>query len=261
MRNLMRLALVTSLALHLLSCATPNAPITSEVSQRIQRLAVISVTAQVFTRKYTGMTVFGNEREELDISGWQIDAEYEEQIAAELMRIRGSRPIKAPYQVADFLPVNKISGIYLSSMYDGANWESTEGSTKAYCAKHNLDGVLLVASTSVPDFLTGSNQFLSGAGFYVRGPMRGVSVMHLMSKLALLDCATGKPLAVRTLSHNPQSGYRGGMFAAPYRNVPENISRMPISTWTPEIKQKIRVDLIQLPAQSWGPTLQSIFTR
>ncbi len=232
MRNLIQLFLIMSLGSFLAGCATQNVPISQDASQRIKRLAVVSVTAQVFTRKYTGMTVFGNEKDELDISSWQVDAQYEDQIATEITRIRGLPPVKASYQVADFMPVNKMPGIYLTSMYDGANWEAIESSTKAYCTKHALDAVLLVAQTSVPDFFTGSNQSLSGAGFYVRGPIRGVSVMHLMSKLALLDCTTGKPLAVRTLARNQHPGFRSGMLSTPYQEVSDKISRMPISAWT-----------------------------
>lgn len=144
-------------------------------------------------------------------------------------------------------------------MYDGANWEAIESTTKAYCAKHTLDAVLVVAQTSAPDFFTGTNQNLSGAGFYVRGPIRGVSVLHLMSKLALLGCQSDKPLGVRTLARNQHPGFRSGKLSAPYQNVSEKISRMPTSSWTPEIQQQIRADLIQLPMQSWGPTLQSLF--
>lgn len=259
MRNLIQLCLIMSLGLFLAGCATQNEPIAQETSQRIKRLAVVSVTAQVFTRKYTGMTVFGNEKDEKDISGWQIDAQYEEQIATEVERVRGSRPVQASYQVADFLPVNNMPSIYLTSMYDGANWQAIENATKAHCAKHALDAVLLVAQTRVPDFFTGSNQFLAGAGFYVRRPIRGVSVMHLMSRLALLDCTSGKPLAVRTLARNQHPGFRSGMLSTPYQQISDKISRMPVESWTPEIQQQIRADLIQLPVQSWGPTIQSLF--
>lgn len=259
MKNVIQLFFIAYLSSFLTGCATQNEPISQGVSQRIKRLAVVSVTAQVFTRKYTGMTVFGNEKDEQDISSWQVDAQYEDQIAAEITRIRGVPPVAAPYHVADFMPVNKMPGIFLTSMYNGANWEAIESSTKAYCAKHTLDAVLLVAQTSVPDFFSGTNQVLSGAGFYVRGPIRGVSVMHLMSKLALLDCQSGKPLAVRMLARNQRPGFGSGMRSSPYQTAPEEISRMPTSAWTPEIRQKIRADLIQLPVQSWGPTIQSLF--
>ena len=259
MKNAIQLLFTAYLSLLLAGCATKNAPISQDASQRIKRLAIVSVTAQVFTRKYTGVTVFGNEKDEQDISGWQVDSQYEDQIAAEITRIRGVPPVRAPYQVADFIPVNKMPAVYLTSMYDGANWEAIEISTKAYCAKHTLDAVLVVAQTSVPDFFTGTNQHLNGAGFYVRGPIRGVSVLHLMSKLALLDCQNGKPLAVRTLARNQHPGFRSGMLSAPYQNVSEKLSRLPTTTWTPEAQQQIRADLIQLPMQSWGPTLQSLF--
>ncbi len=259
MRNLIQIFFMVYLGSLLAGCATPNEPIAHETGQRIKRIAVVSVTARVFTRQYTGVTMFGNEKEEKDISIWKVDEKYEEQIATEIERIRGISPIKASYQVTDFLPVNKMPAIYITSMYTGANWDAIESATKAYCANHALDAILLVAQTSVPDFFTESNQFLGGAGFYVRGHISRISVMHLMSKLALLDCITGKPLAVRTLSRNQHPGYRNVMLSTPYMEVPDKISRMPISAWTPELQEKIRADLILLPAQSWGETIQSIF--
>lgn len=259
MRNLIHLCLIMSLGALLSGCATQQAPISQEAAQRIQRLAVVSVAAQVFTRKYTGMTVFGNEKDEKDISAWQIDAQYEAQITSEVERIRGVRVVQAPYQVADFMPVNNMPGVYLTGMYEGANWQAIESATKAHCAKHALDAVLLVAQTSVPDFFTGSNQTLSGAGFYVRGPIRGASVMHLSSRIGLLDCASGKPLAVRLLARSHHSRSRGGLFSLPYREISENLSRMPIASWTPEIEQQITANLIELPVQSWGPSIQSLF--
>lgn len=201
----------------------------------------------------------GNEKDEKDISAWQIDAQYEAQIASEVERIRGVRVVQAPYQVADFMPVNNMPGIYLTGMYEGANWQAIESATKAHCAKHALDAVLLVAQTSVPDFFTGSNQTLSGAGFYVRGPIRGVSVMHLTSRIGLLDCASGKPLAVHLLARSHHSRSRGGLFSLPYREISEKLSRMPIASWTPEIEQQIKANLIELPVQSWGPSIQSFF--
>lgn len=243
----------------LAGCATSHEPIARETSQRIKRLAVVSVTAKVFTRQYTGVTLFGNEREQKDISTWKVDEKYEEQIGTEIERIRGINPIKAAYQAADFLPVNTMPGIFISSMSTGANWGAVENATKAYCAKHGLDAVLLVAQTSVHDFFTESNQLFGGAGFYVRGHIRPTSVLHLMSKLALLDCVTGSPLTVRTLASNQHTGYRDVMLSTPYMQVSDSVSRMPLSAWTPEVQEKIRADLIRLPAQSWGETIQSIF--
>lgn len=113
MKNAIQLFFTAYLILFLAGCATQNEPISQDASQRIKRLAVVSVTAQVFTRKYTGVTVFGNEKDEQDISGWHVDAQYEDQIAAEIPRIRDVPPVKASYQVADFMPVNKMPGIYV----------------------------------------------------------------------------------------------------------------------------------------------------
>jgi hypothetical protein len=51
-------------------CATaPPSPLPAETASHLHRIGVISTAAKLFTRQYTGLTVFGNEREEVDITG------------------------------------------------------------------------------------------------------------------------------------------------------------------------------------------------
>ncbi len=257
-RSALKVSTVTSLALVMVGCATAPAPIAREAASRIHRIAVISSTAKVFTRQYTGLTVFGNEKEEIDISDWKIDEQYEEQLAAEVGKLPGLTAVKAPYSQADFSHVNDLNGPWDAPAFWGPNWGAIETATRNYCSAHALDAILVVAKTKSGDFLGGSNQFFGGAGIYVRGPGSRVSVMHLISKIALLDCATAKPLAIRTVAMN-QSDLPGAIVrSAPLLSVPEEISRSPISQWSGEQKQRIQSDLAALPIRAWAITLRSM---
>lgn len=259
LRSVLEIFGVTSLALTMVGCATAPAPITPEAASRIHRVAVISSTAKVFTRQYTGLTVFGNEHGEIDISDWKIDEQYEEQLAAELERLPGLTVVKAPYSQAAFSHVNDLNGPWDAPGFWGPNWGAIESVTRNYCAANRLDAILVVAKAKTNDFLGGSNQVFGGAGIYVRGPGSKISVMHLISKIALLDCTTAKPLAIRTVATNQQDLPGAIVRSAPMLNLPEAISRTPISQWSHEQKQRIRTDLSALPIRAWEITLRSMF--
>ena len=255
-----RVLSVTSLALMIIGCATAPAPIARETANRVHRVAVISSTAKVFTRQYTGLMVFGNEKEEIDISDWKIDEQYEEQLAAEVGKLPGLTVVKAPYSQAEFAHVNDLKGPWDAPAFWGPNWGAIEAATRNYCAANALDAILVVGKAKTGDFLGGSNQVFGGSGVYVRGPGSRVSVMHLISKIALLDCTTAKPLAIRTVAMN-QNDLPGAIVrSAPLLSLPEDLTRSPISQWSREQKQRIQASLAALPIRAWAVTLRSMLT-
>lgn len=244
--------------LFLAGCATQQTRISDDVASKINRVAVISMTAKTFTRQYTGLTVFGNEKEEIDISDWKIDAQYEEQIREQLKKGYGFDAVAAPYSEADFSHVNDLNGPWDAPAFWGPNWDAIEAATKSYCASNSLDAVFVLARTKTSDIIAGTNQFFGGAGIYSRGPMGKTAVLHLISKMALLDCATAKPLAVRHLA-NKQDGLRGTITrSSPLSPVNFEESRHPMQQWSTEHKQRIRSALLDLPRSAMVETLRSM---
>jgi hypothetical protein len=138
-------------------------------------------------------------------------------------------------------------------------WEAIEGAAKDVCATSSLDALLVLGRSGADDFLAGTNQSILGVGFYVRGPGAIVSVMHVFGELGLIDCQTGKPLALRELARDQSGGRFDNQRTAPIQPVSVEVARQPVDEWTDEGKQEIRKDLIALPAPAWGPTLRSIF--
>lgn len=266
-RNLLTVLAATSLALILAGCVTAPASIEQEAASRIHRVGVISSTADVLTRQYTGVTAFGNEKEEMDISSWNLDAQYEEQLATELGKLNGITVVRAPYPRAAFSRVNEPTGI-LGPTALGPNWGAIEDTTQHYCSANNLDALLVVARTKTSDVLGerslflgggGSNQYFGGAGIYVRKTRGRVSVLHLISHVALLDCKTAQPLAVRMVSTDHGQNLGAVVRAAPMLSLPEELARTPLSRWSSEQKQRLQTDLFRLPIPAWSVTLRGIF--
>jgi len=259
MSLLKTIVLSASLALGIVGCATSPARISPEVAARIKRIAPISVTADNFTRQYVGLTVFGNEREEKPISDWTVDSAYEQQMASAIERIPGMVAIRAPYSASDFAHVNDLNGPWSAPAFWGPNWEAIGTAARAYCSNHSLDALLVVAKQTSGDFLGGTNQILSGTGIYVRGPGERVSVMHLLARVGLIDCLTGKVLVIRTLARTQETSPYAVRQAMPIVTLPGEISRTPIPQWSKEMHEEIRTHLIALPGNAWSETLQSMF--
>lgn len=239
-------------------CATQPTPLGTELASKLKRVSVVSMVARSFTRQYTGLTVFGNEAEEMDISDWKIDEQYEEQIGQALESRFGMTVVRAPYSSAEFSRVNDLNGPWDAPAFWGPNWAAIESATKRYCADNSLDAVLVMAKSKTGDFLAQTNQSFGGAGIYARGPVHKVAVMHLISKMALLDCATGKPLAIRPLAKK-QSGFPSEIVQSqPLSFRDSNESRIPIGQWAPEYRQRIRSELAKLPREAIAETLKSI---
>jgi len=64
----------------LAGCASTPDRVSPDALAKIRKVGVMSLAAHEFDRKYTGLTVFGNEYEKQDISAWNVDDEYESQM-------------------------------------------------------------------------------------------------------------------------------------------------------------------------------------
>jgi hypothetical protein len=251
---------VLAMTLAAAGCATPPQPISGEQSSQIKRVAVISMVGDVFTRQYVGLTVFGNEREEKDITNWGLDQQYEAQIGAEVAKGRSLLVVKAPYPASDFAHVNDLNGPWSAPAFWGPNWTTIEAATRTYCSANSLDALFVLAKGKTGDFLSGTNQVFGSAGIYVRGTPfgNGASVLYLISHLALLDCKTGKTLAVRQVAQNQTDAPGAIVRSSPLMSIPTEISRTPIPQWSEQMQEKVRADLVNLPLQTWTPTINSM---
>ena len=218
-------------------CETVPKSINQEAIQRIKRVAVVSTVGDVFTRVYIGVTVFGNEREELKVPEWRIDRTYEEQLAAELRKLPGMKVVDAAYPADAFSPVNGKRS---------PEWGAITTAVKAHCAANALDGVFMITK--------GYGSFGMLAQAFRGGERRG-AYLTLSASLALLDCASLAPIAVR----GPFMGIdEKGHLLTTGMAYPESWPWY--GKWEPSVYDEARVALIKFGASAWGPTVAAMMT-
>ncbi len=144
----------------------------------------------------------------------------------------------------------------------GFNWDALEGPIKDYCAKNQVNAILVAVAAYGQDFTSNSHQRLGGAGFFVSGTnihVRGRGYLHLITIVALVDCQTAKPVATRGLA-SLRDGLPGQILrASPLMLVPVEIARAPLEQLTEAQIAMIKSNLVELPKKSWEPTLRTIF--
>lgn len=250
-------------AIVITGCATstPKA-VSSEALPNIKRVGVVSVAAQVFNRQHVGLTMFGNETEKLDISAWGLDAKYGQQLSRELSDVGGYEVVNGAYSSADFLHINDLNGPWEAPAFTGPNWGAIEKPIKSYCAQHQVGAIVMAYALTSHDFLARTNQSIRGAGMYTRGGLVGdilMSYLHLMSGVALVDCKTAKPFAVRTLASSQDASGSSMVRSYPLKQIPSELSRTHLDQLTPTQIAALQDMLTELPKNAWKATVRSLF--
>jgi len=262
MRTLVPIVAVVVAVILLGGCATTPRTATPETTSNYRRIGIVSVTAQSFSRKHVGFTVFGNELENVNSSAWDIDAKYEEQISRLLSALGGFEVVRAPYSREEFLHINDLNGPWDAPAFRTPNWSAVEKTIKEYCSKNQLGAILAAFAVESPDFIGSSNQRIRGAGLYTRGVGESTrGVLHLISGVALVDCQTARPVAIRGLA-STQEGFPGQILrASPMKQMPVELSRTPLNQLSDAQVVIIKEALIQLPENAWAPTVHAVFGR
>ena len=227
-----------------------------------KRIGVVSVAAQSLTRRHVGLTVFGNEEESLDISSWNVDATYEQRLAEALSAL-GYDVVRQAYSAVDFLRIRELNGPYDAPAFRGPNWKATETAIRRYCAGGGVDLIAMAYSIQSSDVIGNSNQWLDGAGVYTSGigSNTRLSYLHLLADVALIDCASARPLASRRLSP-----VRGRTFVDSVRNpvtkeLDPAISRKPLAELSAVELETLRRGLGEMAADAWAPTVGGLLDR
>lgn len=253
-----RILVTLSIAAGLSGCVTAPKPIDAALAAKIKRTDVISVAAGEFNRRYTGLTVFNNDEETINVPDWGLDKAYEAQLAEVIKAGRDIAVVQAPYKRELFTKANELNG----GWEGGYAWKDIESAVQAHCAANSLDALFVLTRSWSGDFLAGTNQSFNGVGMYARGglgPTR--TYLHVVATLALLDCQTGKPIETRRVASR-QGGLPGETSKSiPYRQIPFNKSQEPISTWTESELDDLRKALLVLPGFTWPTTVNSILPR
>ena len=212
------------------ACATP-APVSKGEVAGIRRVGVVSVAANVFTRQYVGLTVFGNEHEDKDVLAWGLDKEYAEQVGKAAASLLGATYVSAPYSYGEFSKVNDLNGPWDAPAFWGPNWTKIEEVAKSHCGANHLDALLVVAKQKQTE--SGSNQFVYPMGIQSR--LTWAKVV-LSTRLGLIDCAAGKLRNSRLVNF----GDSWLSVRYPQAQIPRELGARPIAEWNADTETEMK---------------------
>jgi len=238
-------------------CATSPGRISPTVAARFKTIAVISTVAQQFNRRYTGATAFGNEAETINIAGWKVDDEFEQQIVEAMNALGPIKAVRLPDVRQQLLGINDPNGPWDAPAFANPKWSAVEGKLRELAVKHKVDGFVFVTPRMSTDFLAGTNQLFAGSGFYARGfgSRTSVSVMHVVAWVSIAD-ANGKPVGMVTLAGRHEGW--GGHMTVPLTTVAADLSRAPLSSYDEGRNKSVRALLVDVPGKSWAATINAL---
>jgi len=236
-------------------CTTTLPTIPKDTVGQLKRVGVVSQAADQVSRKYVGMTVFGNEQDQRAIGDWNLDAEYENQLSQAVSEVLHAQAVSMDAGRAAFVKVNSLNGPYSAAAFWGPNFDVIADPVKAACQEKLLDAIVVVGRTNAMDFFGKTNQAIEGLGVYGR---RGVGGrVHMLAKLGIMDCKTAKPLATRWLQRKGEQGAPADS-RIPTAVIDTNLTSKPLAQWTDAESRQLRDQLASLPASAWKDTLREM---
>jgi hypothetical protein len=229
-------------------CQTPSAD--PAFATDFKRVGVVSVTAAALTVHAPGANAYDDTRSVKDITAWAVDRAYEEQMAAAVQSIAGATAVRGTAPPADLARMNDPATPFVQPGFWSYPADPTAASIRAYCARNQMDALVVASASIDDDVLGGTYHAIAGAGVYAHD---GNHLLYLSTALTLIDCETGRPLA----RHRVASGRS---FAASHGYPVRDLAQAPAAgaAWTPQDDQRIEQALIALPAQAWADTLQGM---
>lgn len=233
------------------ACALVPEP--APLAPAYQRVGVVSLTAGQLTQREADDRARVTKRNVRDISSWQIDRAYEEQLASAVQAVLGVAAVKSTGPAPSLAALNDAANPYVQPGFWAYRTDPLAASLRDYCADNRLDVLVVATQSKDEDVLGGTYDALAGAGIYGRsnGPL-----VHLSAGLRLVDCETGRTLAHR---HVASSRSFSASHGYPVRPLPASLAGKPLAQWTRDDDQQLRQFLIALPADAWTDTLEEIF--
>ena len=209
----------------------------------IKTVGIISLVAKNIHHKFVGFTVFGNYYYKTDISNWNLDTIYENQIADVLEELGLFEVTQLTY---DRDALNVLNST-ISSISGRLDWEIIENELIELSSSSSVDAFIILGERTTPDYFTKTNQWLQGTGLYTSDAISDFPppyVAHIISWLALVDGKTGKPIAIKAIQ------------------VDKDIEKSLLSrsyTYNEKAEKKVKEFFASLPGREWWFSLRELF--
>lgn len=238
----------------LAACATQQ-PLPKAIFADAKRVGVVSYIGDTLNKQYIGFTVFNNERDTQNVSEWNLDTEYEKQLANAVRIVFGAEAIPLSESRSKYFEVNSLNGPYSAPAFWGPNFEKVSDVAKHSCQIYRLDAILIAAKWKSEDILGRTNQSIEGVGIYGR---RGNAVIHVFAKVGYFDCKSGKTINVarvlKALISDTVSSKPGLVTAS----IDSELASKPYAQWTSSEKQSVAKTIENLPDTAWISTLRGL---
>lgn len=175
----------------LTGCTTMGVERVSKL-QANSKIVTLSLMGGTLAIRHIGTTIFQNEKNDLDVTNWQIDA-YSESKAAQLVRGGGRfAVIDAKTDEAR----KAVGGLDTDLWTSGATIKGGAGSIVTFANNAGAEYVLVLGPAQLGDPFFGTNQAFSGYGIYQRSMFWSKkAVNYLTMRIVLFDGKTGEEIA------------------------------------------------------------------
>lgn len=244
--------LVLSLAatIVLSGCATTASV---EPKRTFQRVGVLSVAGAYLTQMNVGITVFGNEQTEVDVSDWKLDQNFADAMASTL-REKTSLEVVVVAAVPEgirfaFRP-SSLSHVALDL---DSRWGQAEEPFRRIATENNVEALVVLVPNTSGDYFNLTNQIIRGFGIYTRsfGDRTSSAALHLISRVVVISGKTGK-----VIGHIPVSSVQPTIPGGPHQRgqpstgIPATLARTPLTVMTPAEKDKVHELALRIPLKS-----------
>lgn len=213
-------------------------------ARTFQKVGVMSFAGGYLTQMKVGLTVFGNEYAETDVSELVLDRSYG-LVVVDALRRTGLEAAPIP-TVPDKLKALFHPSTLKHVAFDlDSRWSSAEDVFKEMARSNNVDALVLLVPMTSGDYLGGTNQLLRGFGIYTRS---SAARLHLISRLVVISGPSGKPIG-----HAPVSAVQPTFPGGPHQRgqpsigVDLGLSKTPFSLMTVEQKTRLKETAVAIP--------------
>jgi hypothetical protein len=232
------------LAIPLLVAGCASSAGVAPKARTFQKVGVISLAGGYLTQMKVGLTVFGNEYSETDVTELAPDRGYELLVVDALRNtgLEATQISTVPEKLKTLFQPSTLKHVAFDL---DSRWSSAEDLLKEVARSHKVDALVLLVPMTSGDYFGGTNQLLRGFGIYTRS---SAARLHLISRLVVIFGPSGKPIG-----HTPVSAVQPTFPGGPHQRgqpsigIDPGLGNTPFSSMTVEQKTRLKETAMAIP--------------